>query len=420
VAAEARLVDIASAALARCHGERLCRAAATDVDRRALSIHVAGAGKAAVQMARGVVAGLGADWRPSSTGLVVTKDGAHDGFAPDGVEVMLAGHPTPDARSARACSRLEAWLAQRTVDELVVFVLSGGASALLASPCEGLEMDDLQLTTEALVASGLPIEAINTVRRQLTRASAGRLAAACPARVEVLVLSDVVSGALAAIGSGPFAPADSAPEEALRLVGDLPAVPQRVLAWLRASPVSSRAPAPDDPLFARVRHRILAEPSSLLDAATEAAREREDVSNVSRLALTAADVGTVVEALVDAAESLVPGGVLVGGGEPVVTLPERPGLGGRNQHLALLVARAIAGRPYAFLSLGSDGSDGPTDAAGARVDGDSWERLREAGDPVAAIERADAYELLDTAGLLVRTGPTGTNLCDLHLMARGD
>lgn len=405
---------LADEALSCCHGERLCQAAATPIDRRGLAVHLAGAGKAAGQMARGVALGLGV---PIRSGLVVTKDGAFDGFAPDAVAIRFAGHPSPDPRSAAAGLAMLDWLGRRRVDELVVFVLSGGASSLLATPVEGLTLDDLRITTDALVASGLAIDDINRVRKQLTRTSAGRLARRCAARVEVLVLSDVVSGDVAQVGSGPFRPDATTPAEALTLLEDVAGVPASVRRWLAAPPRASRPPLADDPLFARTRHRILASPSSLIEAAATAAHTDPEIEEVVHLPPTTQDIAEVAETLHRASERLPPKSIVVGGGEPRIALPPEPGRGGRNQQLALLMARGIAKTSLRFLAIGSDGSDGPTDAAGAEVDGQSWERLQAIGDPEAALARADAYPLLEAAGLLVRTGPTGTNLCDLHLLA---
>ena len=404
---------IALAAIRACHGRALCRAAAVDIDRRGLAIHLAGAGKAAGQMAMGVTEGLGESVR---SGMVFTKDGAFDGFAPPGVGIHHAGHPTPDARSDKAGRTLWTWLGKRRVDELVVFVLSGGASSLLATPAEGLTLADVAATTEALVGADMAIDDINRVRKQITLASAGRLARQCVARVDVLVLCDVVSGDVNQVGSGPFAPDATSPADALALVRDVAGVPKTVLRWLENPPPSSRPPAPDHPLFARVRHRLLATPMTLVEAAAHVAREAGG-GEVLHLPLASGSVDDVAERLTHAASGLPSGSVIVSGGEPTLQLPAKPGAGGRNQHLALLMARAMRGRSMRFVALGSDGSDGPTDAAGAEVTGESWAAMTAVGDPDDSLAHANAYPLLDAAGLLIRTGPTGTNLCDLHILA---
>jgi hydroxypyruvate reductase len=178
-------------------------------------------------------------------------------------------------------------------------------------------------------------------------------------------------------------------------------------------------PKPGDDCFARVRHHVLASHATLIDAAVAAA-SRAGFAHVSTLP---PETGTVVEAArryAERAAQLRPGEIVVSGGEPTVELPRSAGLGGRNQQLALLVARSLFSRGHAgvFLALGSDGSDGPTDAAGALVDEQSWDVLSRTGDPESALSRADAYPILDAAGALVRTGLTGTNVLDLHLLAR--
>lgn len=406
---------VADEALRRCDGERLCRAVALDLvaGRGASTVHLAGAGKAAGQMARGVALGIGV---PIQSGLVVTKDGAFEGFAPAGVAIRFAGHPSPDPRSAAAGLALVDWLGRRRADDLVVFVLSGGASSLLAAPAAGLTLDDLRRTNDALVASGLAIDDINRVRKQLTRTSAGRLAREARARVEVLVLSDVVSGDLAQVGSGPFLADAATPAEALALLADVDGVPATVRRFLASPPPESRPPRAGDPVFTRVRHRVLASPPSLLEAAAEAAAEA-GYRDIVHLAPTTESLAEVAKRLAAAAANLPPQSIVVGGGEPSLALPAEPGRGGRNQQLALCMAKSISDTRLRFLALGSDGSDGPTDAAGAVVDGASWARLKAIGDPDDALARADAYPLLDAAGLLLRTGPTGTNLCDLHLLA---
>ncbi len=404
---------VADAAIAACRGERLCAEAVDDLEPGGV-VHVAGAGKAAGQMLRGVVGRLSG---AAASGLAFTKDGAFDGFVPPGVEVCFSGHPCPDARSAHASVRLASWFRGRRHDERVVFVLSGGTSSLLACPCEGLTFADLANTTEALLGSGLAIDDINMVRGQLTRSSGGRLLRGCEAQIEVLVLCDVVSGDFAAVGSGPFVPLRGTCEQARVLLEGVPAVPEAVRTWLRDPPAAVRPPSPGDAVWTRVRHRVLATPATLIAAAVEAASLASDFGEVVQLPPSTDDVSLLPDRLQMAAEGLGLNGIVVGGGEPSVTLPASPGCGGRNQHLALLMAKAIAGQSRQFLSLGSDGSDGPTAAAGALVNGRSWARLCAIGDPDAAIADANAYPLLEAAELLVVTGPTGTNLCDLHLLA---
>jgi hydroxypyruvate reductase len=406
------LLTVARAAIASVHGEALCRAAAASLDRRQLRVHLLGAGKAALAMARGVVAGLPA---PVASGLCVTSDEGLGGFAPPGVEVCVGDHPIPGERSAHSGARVIRWLGRRGIDELVVAVLSGGASALLAAPAPGLAVAELAATTRALLAAALPIEAVNLVRKQITCASGGRLTKACAARVEVLVMCDVVSGDADLVASGPFAPDGGTAADALAILRPLAGVPARVLDWLAHQPPSARAVAPGEPCFTRVRQRVVASHDDLLRGAEAAARAL--FAGVTPVRPMTGTVAAAAAGWREVASGLAPGVVAVGGGEPVVALPPGAGRGGRCQDLALRVAQAIAGMPVRFLAIASDGRDGPTDAAGAVVDGDSWARLAAIADPAAALARADAYPVLDAAGMLVRTGGTGTNVCDLHLMS---
>ncbi|MCA9622383.1 MAG: DUF4147 domain-containing protein, partial [Myxococcales bacterium] len=356
-------------------------------------------GKAAGAMAEGAVAVFGA-----LPGLVVTKDGHHPG--PPGFEVRYAAHPIPDARGAVAAARLREVLAQGTAPRRILALLSGGASALLADPRPGLTLGDLRVATRALLASGLPIDAVNAVRRRLSASAGGRLATLADGAIEVLVMSDVLSDDLAAIASGPFFPDPTSADDVRALVAAVPGLPPAVRAVIAASDeVEPRA---------RVEHRILARHADLLAAA-----EREATAvgwTVQRGEVARGSVEAAAARLVALAAQLASGTVLVAGGEPTVELPAEPGLGGRNQHLALLVARGLAGGPpRSFVALGSDGSDGPTDAAGAWVDEQSWARFGARG-PVA-LARADAHPLLAAQGQLIESGPTGTNLLDLHLLA---
>jgi hydroxypyruvate reductase len=425
-----RLVEIARRALAACDGGRLCAEAvgALETDARE-RVHVLGLGKASAHMVAGLGRGLGGR---IARGLVVTKAGHARGVKLGAaVRVRVGGHPEPDARSVAAGLAVERFVAEVPARDVLVVALSGGTSALVAAPIEGLSLAALRQTTRALLGAGVPIADANAVRRRLSRAAGGRLAEACPAaRIEVLALSDVLgleaggrltARGLATLGSGPFAPEPESPEpeSVARAVGVVrragSAVPRAVARLLEREDSSTHVRAP---CFTRVRHRILASHATLLAAAADAGREAG--YRVRRLGASEDPVEAVADRLVAEAARSSPGTLLVGGGEPTVVLPPRSGRGGRCQTLALLVARGLAERGIAarLLALASDGTDGPTPAAGALVDHSSWSRLSAAGDPARALARADAFPLLAGAGLLVRTGPTGTNVLDLHLCER--
>lgn len=362
-----------------------------------------GAGKAAPQMACAVE--NVADVRG---GLIVAKRGLV-GCRPRQVEVVEAGHPHPDRSGAgeQMISRL------RQAHGRVLFVLSGGASSLLCAPVDGLSIEQLGEVTRRLLAGGVAVDKINLVRRLLSRCGGGGLAAVCAAQIDVLVISDVLSNALWAIGSGPFVSADARVDEALA-VAEAVGLDGAVLEALRVQRDEVRA-AP----VAAVTHHLVASHEMLLDAATGAARGHA----VHRVAPSEEDVVQLADryAAMMTSDALTGtwrgASLLVSGGEPTVTLPERAGRGGRNLQLALLMAQRLEGRAGEFLSIASDGDDGSSGAAGACVDGGSWTRMCRAGvEPALALVAADAYTALHAIGAVIETGPTATNVLDLHLM----
>ena len=249
----------------------------------------------------------------------------------------------------------------------------------------------------------------------------------------MLVLSDVLGNELSAIGSGPFVADPSTFDEALAVARRANGVPAVVLRALEAGARGERdeTPKPGDACFARFRHHLLASNASLIDAAADAATEL-GYRRITRVEPSGDDVEAVAGRLGELARTMGPNELVVSGGEPTVRLPPAPERGGRNQHLALLVAqrlhelavvaadrsRAVTVEPRAhFLALASDGDDGNTDAAGAAVSSSSWDAMLAARlDPLGALARADAHAPLLAARAIVRTGPTGTNVLDLHLL----
>jgi glycerate-2-kinase len=291
--------------------------------------------------------------------------------------------------------------------------LSGGASALLALPIEGVSLAALAETTRRLVLGGAGIHEINAVRRRLGAALGGRLAAATSASLEVLALSDVIGDDPSTIGSGPASPDPTSRVEAAAIAARFGA-PEEVMASIAGA--AAETPAAAHPAFARVRFSVLASPASLRSAARAAAVAAG--WRVRALATPfAGDVAEVAAALL--AEPPHDGELVIAVGEPTVHVTGT-GQGGRAQHLALLMARELAGQPACFVACGSDGSDGPTDAAGAAVDGSTLAAARAAGlDVDAAIASFDSHPTLARLGLNIVTGPTGTNLTDLFLFGRG-
>lgn len=385
---------------------------------------VLAAGKAACAMAGALEAAVG----PRIVrGLAVTKDGHALALARCGVRE--AGHPVPDERSAAAGREALALASDAREDETLVVLLSGGASALLSTPPPGVTPGDLARTNAALLASGAGIEELNAVRKHLSAVSGGRLAAATrAARVFVLAISDVIGDALDVIASGPCAGDPSTFADALavlrrRGLDDPGALPERVLARLEAGAAGrlEETPKPGDPRLARVRSAVLARNADAIGAAREAARSHGVTSHVVSRALAgeARVAGRRLAALGSALRTSARPQLLLAGGETTVTV-RGPGRGGRCQELALAAGLALDGRPrVALLAAGTDGSDGPTDAAGAYVDGGSVTRGAAAGaDAAGALARNDAHAFFAAEGGLVRTGPTHTNVMDLVLILR--
>jgi hydroxypyruvate reductase len=363
-------------------------------------------GKAASAMLDGALEVL-----PDSRALLITKDG-HVSPALHhraGVEIVEAGHPLPDARSLDAGRRLLAFIAAAPADRPLLFLLSGGASSLVEVLPVGVSLEDWRRVNTWLLGSGLDIHAMNAVRKRLSRIKGGRLLEHLGGqRALVLLISDVPGDDPASIGSGLLSPWVSAWAEAA--LSDT--LPDWLRALLNAAPFP---PALDDPRWASVEARILAGNATALDGAVRAALclgvpiHRHD----ELLRGDAAETGArLARELIDA-----PPGVHLWGGETTVNLPEQPGRGGRNQHLALSAALALEGQTgIALLAAGTDGTDGVTEDAGACVDGDTVALMRARGiDPGDALRRFDSGTALDVAGALVHTGPTGTNVMDVVL-----
>jgi len=396
----------------------------TDASGRQVGRHdgpvvVVGAGKAALAMGRAAATAAGTACRGGR--LIVPHGGA--GWCPGGVAVATGRHPVPDDAGATATAELLDLVGGIDERTLVVAVLSGGASALLVAPAEGVTLADKQLVTAKLLAAGAPIDALNLVRRHCSRVKGGGLArvAARGAGVWALLLSDVVGDAPAVIASGPASAdpttfADAAAVLARHLVPrDVPPAIVRHLARGTAGGTADTL-KPGDPLLARVRNVLVGDNRTAVAAAAEAATARGHAVEVATEPVIG-DAEEAGRALARRALALPPGGALVAGGE--TTVHTRGGRGGRAQHLALAAAVALAGRPVVLLAAGTDGVDGPTDAAGACVDGETVARARAAGcDPVAALAATDSHSLLARTGDLVRTGPTGTNVADVVVALR--
>jgi glycerate-2-kinase len=397
-----RLLSAARTAIGAVEGGGLVEAALRAEGRVDAPVRVWAVGKAATAMARGAARALS----PRVTGgLILTKAGALD--SPPGLVVYEAAHPVPDERGARATDALLAEAGRLTPEDRVLLLLSGGASALLCRPVAGLDLRALTAASATLIRSGASIQEINCVRRRLGVALGGRLAAATPAPILALALSDVIGDDPATIGSGPVSPDPTSAAHAVTIARRRHLSADVIAALGRSVDVPAQT-------FARVRYRVIASPERLLKEAI-AAVAAIGLRPLPTEARLEGDVAEVAAALL--AQPPGPGEVVVAVGEPTVTV-RGDGLGGRAQHLALLMARAIAGRPLAFLACGSDGSDGPTPSAGAVVDGETAKEARHHGlDLDGTLASFDSHPLLQRLGRTVDTGPTGTNLTDLVLFA---
>jgi glycerate 2-kinase len=393
-------------------------------------VRLLAAGKAAVPMARAASSVLGDRLGP---GVVVTKHGHLDGLPfPPGLTALEAGHPVPDDAGLAAVAAIEALLDGLSAEDVVLALFSGGASALLPDPAEGVTLADLQETTEALLRSGAPIGELNAVRKHLARLKGGQLARrAQPAAVAALILSDVVGDPLDVIASGPTAPdpttfADAwAILERRGLLASLPApVRRRLREGLDGRLVET--PGPEDPIFSRVLN-VLVGSNRLAAEAAVSTGEQLGYHALLLSTFVEGEASEVAKVAVSLAKEILASGhpiatpaCLVLGGETTVTVRGN-GRGGRNQELALAAALALEGtNGVSIMALATDGTDGPTDAAGGIVDAGTAAAIRAAGiDPVRALRENDSYPALESGGALLRTGPTGTNVNDLLVILVG-
>ncbi len=397
------LLAVCSQALAAVEGRR-------SVDRY-LAAHPIGApvrlvavGKASGEMALGAADALGSDLLD---GLVIGKHGhlAHERLSALGLEALESGHPVPDADSLRAGGCLLECLNKHDEAHLL-FLISGGASSLLELPVAGLGLEELERATHWLLGSGLDIGAMNRVRKSLSRIKGGGLLRELRGRpITALAISDVPGDDPAVIGSGLLSP----DPDLANGVHALP-LPEWLLAWVDAGLAERGEP----PVRGPDLHILPG-----LDQAKEAAVEAARVRGFLVFAHSGFLQGDAVEQGRSLAAVLLksPPGLHVWGGETTVVLPSEPGRGGRNQQLALAAATVLAGfQGVCLLSMGTDGTDGPTGDAGGLVDGGTLERAEIRGyQAEAALAAADAGSLLEASGDLVCTGPTGTNVMDLVL-----
>ena len=362
------------------------------------------AGKAAWQMARAAVEALG----PVDAGVVVTKYGHVQGQLP-GVACYEAGHPVPDENSFRATQAALDLVAGAKETDTVLFLLSGGGSALFEKPLiPGGELQDI---TQQLLACGADIVEMNTIRKRLSAVKGGRFALACaPARVYSIVLSDILGDPLDMIASGPVVPDRSTCAQAQAIAETY---------GLRLSGAARACLQQETPkVLDNVETHITGSVRELCAAAAAACGQLgyQPVLLTDHLDCEAREAGRFLADIARTHAGRGQKAAYLAGGETVVHLTGH-GLGGRNQELALAAAPGLAGLPAAVFSVGSDGTDGPTDAAGGYVDGDTAAALAARGlDAGAVLADNDAYHALQAVDGLIVTGPTGTNVNDVAVV----
>lgn len=399
-----QLLEIYQAALAAVNGTHCVRRALAR-ESVAQAQYVVAIGKAATAMLQGVLQSPEVD---VAAALLITKHGHGPQQAlPSQVKVIESSHPEPAQDSLDAGQALLDFIAATPAEGELLFLISGGASSLVEVLAEGVTLDDLQRVNRWLLASGLDIHAINFIRKSLSQIKGGRLATYLAGRcARVLLISDVPGDDPATIGSGLLAPEILLETEA----------PFELPDWLTALLSQAvAAPLAGDDCFEHIDIDIIA---TLADAKRAAADQGRmlgwDV--YEHAALVTGDAVIVGRQL--ACQLLdAPAGLHIWGGETTVTLPDKPGRGGRNQHLALAAAIELEGEAEVMLlAAGTDGSDGPGDDAGALVDGGTIRRASIEGfDPQASLRSADSGSYLAASGDLISTGPTGTNVMDLVL-----
>jgi len=391
-------------------------------------VFLIGAGKAAVQMASAASRVLSG---AVSGGLIVTKYG-HAARGLRRVSLIEAGHPIPDEHGLAGSQQVREILKELNARDLLVFVVSGGASALLTAPAEPVTLAEKQQTTDLLLRAGADIAELNAVRKHLSTLKGGRLAAlAYPATVVSLLLSDVIGDPIDIIGSGPTAPDPTTFFDALAVLAKYELsdrVPQAVRERLRQGAAGNvpETPKPGDPLFQNVHNIVVGSNRLAIEAAAQKSRslgyhtlmlsssmqgETREVARVHAQILR--EVGS-------SGHPVRPPACILSGGETTVTV-KGAGKGGRNQEFALAAAIEIADLSDSLvLSAGTDGTDGPTDAAGAIATGETLSRAAALGLNAAThLKGNDSYPFFDTLGDLIRTGATGTNVMDIHLLLKG-
>ena len=375
------------------------------------NVYGLGIGKASIPMLTALAEAI-----PLSGALAISKHASEPSRSL--FPLLLGGHPVPDLNSVRAGERALDFVSGLNEDDTLVCLISGGGSALMTAPHEGISLGDMQALTSLLLACGARIDEINTLRRRLDRVKGGGLARATRARVISLILSDVIGNPLEAIASGPTYPDPTTSEDAFAILGKYgleEQVPESIRNYLLGTPSPALAAFSDGSM--RVKNIIIGDNRLAAQVALERA-EREGLEAeilTNDLQGEARQVGKMLaNRLKDELSRRNRPFCLIAGGETTVTL-QGDGRGGRNQELALGAVDVLRGLENVMLiSLATDGEDGPTDAAGTVATGESAGRAESLGlDAAAYLSRNDAYHFFEKLGDLIRTGPSGTNVNDL-------
>jgi hydroxypyruvate reductase len=375
-------------------------------------VFVVGAGKACAPMAKAVEKLLG---KRITASCVIVKDG-HT-LPLKRVRLRESAHPVPDQRGVDAAAEILALAAGAGAEDLVLCLISGGASALMPLPVEGFTLEEKQGLTRQMLAAGANIHEMNCVRKHLSRSKGGQLArAAAPAQVLTLILSDVIGDDLSTIGSGPTAPDPTT-------WADVDEILNRFKLALPRPVPRVETPKPGDSIFARVRNVIIGSNALSVDAACLKAKElgykplvlsttiEGETRDVARMHVQ------IAKEAQRAGRPVAPPACILSGGETTVTL-RGTGMGGRNQEFALVAGMELEGCPgIVALSAGTDGTDGPTDAAGGLADFGTVARAATKGRRARTdLENNDSYRFLEAAGDLLKTGPTRTNVMDIRIL----
>ncbi|MFO7896489.1 MAG: DUF4147 domain-containing protein [Candidatus Cloacimonadales bacterium] len=406
------LKSIATAALAEVHPARAVQSALQEITQKKSEseYYLIAIGKAAWPMAR-------AAWRllPKQivAGFVLTKY-QHAGGPLADFQIWEAAHPVPDNNSRLATSALLKFIQQIPAQGSVIFLLSGGGSALLEKPLPGLQLAEIRQITEKLLRQAAPIQQINTLRKHLSAVKGGRLAQLiAPAQIHALILSDVVGNRLDSIASGPVSPDPSTCAQAAEIVQKY----QLQLSTAAAQALQIETPQQ----ISNVTTQVIGSVETICQVAAEIAKNLGYQTQIVSTTVQGSQADLLAEIVSTYHQvrnsSLEKPRAYIWGGETVLRV-QGNGLGGRNQELALRLTPYLAEDPNAaFMALGTDGTDGPTDAAGGIIDGSSYQKLQDAGCDLQKILQAnDSYHALQKIGDLLKTGPTGTNLNDLNIL----